>query len=192
MLRAVKTRGVGSPATSNGKGIAVAETTNVLDIKPSPEKVGTGIRQSERRDIAQDLSQILADSYLLVIKSHVYHWNVVGPLFRSIHEMTEQHYEEIFAACDELAERIRALGFPAPMSKNGVLADGTVTLGPLAPSAHEMVQDLVQDHEALCRKMRKVAENADEVGDLVTADLLTQRLAYHEKVAWMLRAVIAE
>ena len=169
----------------------MAETTSVLDIKPSLEKVGTGLQQSERRDIAQDLSQILADSYLLVIKSHVYHWNVVGPLFRSIHEMTEQHYEEIFEACDELAERIRALGFPAPMSKNGVLADGTVTLGPLAPSAHEMVEDLVKDHESLCRKMRRVAESADEARDLVTADLLTQRLAYHEKVAWMLRAVIA-
>jgi len=170
----------------------MAEASSVLDVKPSLEKVGTGLKQSARHEIAKDLSKVLADSYLLVIKSHVYHWNVVGPLFRSIHEMTESHYEEIFAACDVLAERIRALGLPAPLSSGGVLTDGTITLEKLAPTAHEMVDDLVGDHEALCRTMRRAAAKADAADDFVTHDLLTERLAYHEKVAWMLRAVVAE
>lgn len=170
----------------------MAEASNVLDVKAGTDIVGTGLKQSARHDIATDLSKILADSYLLVIKSHVYHWNVVGPLFRSIHEMTEQHYEEIFAACDVLAERVRALGFPAPIAKGGMLFDGLIGIKAIAPTAHEMVGDLVADHEALCRKMRKAAEKADAAEDFVTHDLLTGRLAYHEKVAWMLRAVIAE
>lgn len=170
----------------------MAGAANVLNVKPHAEDVRTGIADDDRKDIAQALSNVLTDTYLLVIKSHVYHWNVVGPLFHAIHEMTEEHYQNLFQACDELAERIRALGHPAPLTGNRVLDDGNITIETTAPTAHEMVKDLVSDHEGLCRAMREAAELAEEKGDFVSHDLLTARLTYHEKVIWMLRAIIAE
>jgi len=166
--------------------------TNVLNVKPQTENVRTGIGEDDRKDIAQAISRVLTDTYLLVIKSHVYHWNVVGPLFHPIHEMTEEHYENLFQACDELAERIRALGHPAPLTDTRVLAEGNIIIEATAPTARDMVQDLVSDHEGLCRTMREAAELAEEKGDFVSHDLLTARLTYHEKVIWMLRAIITE
>ncbi len=166
--------------------------SNVLNVKPHSEEVRTGISATDRKTIAQVLSSILTDTYLLVIKSHVYHWNVVGPLFQPIHEMTEDHYESLFKACDDLAERIRALGHTAPLTDKRVLADGNITIDRTAPTAGEMVKELVADHEALCRKMRDCAEMAEEKSDFVTHDLLTGRLTYHEKAIWMMRAIIAE
>jgi len=166
--------------------------TNVLDVKLHKESVHTGISDADRRKIAQALSSILTDTYLLVIKSHVYHWNVVGPLFHPIHEMTEDHYQNLFEACDELAERIRALGHPAPLTEKKVLADGNISIDQTSTTAHTMVEELVADHEGLCRTMRECAEMAEEKGDFVSHDLLTERLTYHEKVIWMLRAIITE
>lgn len=170
----------------------MAGATNVLNVKPQTESVRTGIADDDRKEIAQALSTVLTDTYLLVIKSHVYHWNVVGPLFHSIHELTEEHYQNLFQACDELAERIRALGHPAPLTGKRVLADGNIKIETTSPTAHDMVEDLVSDHEGLCRNMREAAELAEEKGDFVSHDLLTARLTYHEKVIWMLRAIIAD
>jgi len=170
----------------------MASASNVLNVKPHKEDVHTGISAADRKAVAQALSGILTDTYLLVIKSHVYHWNVVGPLFQPIHEMTEGHYENLFRACDELAERIRALGHPAPLTDKRVLADGNIAIDKTAPTAGKMVEELVADHEGLCRKMRECAEMAEKKGDFVTHDLLTGRLTYHEKAIWMLRAIIAD
>jgi starvation-inducible DNA-binding protein len=170
----------------------MARTSNVLKVKPHNEDVRTGITAADRRKIAEAISAILTDTYLLVIKSHVYHWNVVGPLFQPLHEMTEEHYQNLFEACDELAERIRALGHTAPLTDKQVLADGDVRIEMTAPTAGDMVKDLVADHEGLCRKMRDAAETAEQKGDFVSHDLLTGRLTYHEKAIWMLRAVIAD
>ena len=94
----------------------MADAATVLDVKTSIDDVGTGIRKEKRKEIASRLSEVLTGSYILVLKSHLYHWNEVGPLFHSLHKMTEDHYEKIFEACDEIAERIRALGYPASLS----------------------------------------------------------------------------
>ena len=170
----------------------MTSATNVLNVKPHKEAVHTGIDDADRKIIAKALSGILTDTYLLVIKSHVYHWNVVGPLFQPIHEMTEGHYENLFQACDVLAERIRALGHPAPLTDKQVLADGNISIDKTSTTAREMVEELVADHEGLCRTMRECAEMAEQKGDFVSHDLLTARLTYHEKAIWMLRAIITE
>jgi starvation-inducible DNA-binding protein len=170
----------------------MARATNVLDVKPHVEDVRTGISKADRKKIAEALSGILTDTYLLVVKTHIYHWNVVGPLFHPIHILTEDQYGNLFKATDELAERIRALGHAAPLTKNQVLAEGHVKITKTSPTAHEMVQDLVSDHEGLCRRMREAATLADDKGDFVTNDMLTGRLTYHEKAIWMLRAIVTD
>lgn len=169
----------------------MSEAATVLDVKTAIDDVGTGIRKEKRKELATQLSDVLTSSYLLVIKSHLYHWNEVGPLFHPLHKMTEDHYEKIFEACDEIAERIRALGFPASLA-GSTFSEGARKLAPSSGTSHEMIAALVADHEALCRKMRRVAEAAEEAKDFVTHDLMTGRLAYHEKVVWMLRATLAD
>lgn len=169
----------------------MADAATVLDVRTSIDDVGTGIRKEKRKEIAGRLSDVLTGSYLLVLKSHLYHWNEMGPLFHPLHKMTEDHYEKIFEACDEIAERIRALGFPASLATK-MFSDGTRGLTPNGATSHQMIEGLVSDHEALCRTMRKVAAMAEEADDFVTHDLMTGRLAYHEKVVWMLRATLAD
>lgn len=169
----------------------MADAATVLDVKTSIDDVGTGIRKEKRKEIASRLSEVLTGSYILVLKSHLYHWNEMGPLFHPLHKMTEDHYEKIFEACDEIAERIRALGFPASLSAK-LFTDGTRGLTPDGATSQHMIEALVADHEALCRTMRRVAAMAEDAEDFVTHDLMTGRLAYHEKVVWMLRATLAD
>ena len=152
----------------------------------------TGIKDQDRKDIAKSLSDVLTDTYLLVVKTHIYHWNVVGPLFRSIHEMTEEQYNDLFEACDVIAERIRALGFTAPMENDRLLKGSAVSIPSKLPSAKGMVEDLINDHETLVRGLRDAADLAEEKRDFVTHDMLTARLTVHEKVIWMLRALDSE
>lgn len=167
-------------------------TQAVLKPKLIDEKVETGISKDARREIAEELSAILTDTYFLVIKSHVYHWNVVGPLFRSIHMLTEEHYNDLFGAADVIAERIRALGFHAPIADAAGPGQAVVSIDTSARTAHDMVADLVHDHEAAIRKMRSAAELAEKHDDFVSHDMLVARLTFHEKAVWMLRAMIAE
>lgn len=169
----------------------MSKKVTVLKTKTQVDKMNTGLDAKYRGEMSEALTGILSDTYRLTIKSHIYHWNVVGPLFKPLHELTEQHYAALFAAADIIAERIRALGHLAPDS----LADAAG----FAPSktsvqnltAEDMVSDLIADHEAAVRTMREVAGKADESDDPVTADMLTERLAFHEKALWMLRAHIA-
>jgi len=168
--------------------------SSVLTIEtPKTDKVQTGVPDAAREQLAKHLSVILAETYLLTIKSHLYHWNVVGPLFKPIHDLTEEHYENLFAATDDLAERIRALGHRAPVN----VEDGKLNLSVSLPAggmpdAHDMIKDLVQSHEIISAEMRDMAQYAGDNGDLVTEDLLTARITFHEKAAWMLRALITE
>lgn len=168
--------------------------SNVLNVKTQKsETVKTGIDADVREQTAKHLSVLLADTYLLVVKSHLYHWNVVGPLFKSIHELTEEHYEDLFKATDVLAERIRALGHRAPVNADGIKMELNIaTPGKGMPSAKAMVEDLVSDHEKLAAEMRGVAEYAGENGDPVTEDMLTARIGFHEQAAWMLRAIVSD
>ena len=136
------------------------------------------------------LSKLLADSYTLYLKTHNFHWNVTGPMFQTLHIMFEEHYTELAMAVDLIAERIRALGFPAPGSyaAYGRLSSVSDTDG--VPKALEMVKLLVEAHETVIRTARSVVKLAEEAADQATADLGTQRLQVHEKTAWMLRSLL--
>jgi starvation-inducible DNA-binding protein len=151
----------------------------------------TGLDSAYRKKMASSLSHILAATYRMTIKSHLYHWNVVGPLFKPLHDLTEAHYGALFAATDIIAERIRALGHTAPVA-HGEVPDFAPKAGDVRnTSAIAMVTDLIAEHEQAVRDMRDAAGKADDAGDVVTADMLTARLTFHEKALWMLRAIIA-
>ena len=155
-------------------------------------KIDIGIKEQDRARVAGELSGLLADSYTLYLKTHNFHWNVTGPMFQTLHVMFEQHYTELALAVDTIAERIRALGHPAPGSYSAFSRLATVTDTDGVPKATEMVQLLVEAHETVVRTARKVLIVADEINDQATADLATQRLQIHEKTAWMLRSLLEE
>lgn len=155
------------------------------------EAIDIGIPKATREKLARTLSALLAETYRLTITSHLAHWNVVGPLFKPVHELTEAHYEDLFAATDELAERIRSLGFPAP--HGGAKLDlGTIALERIHGNTRALIETLVSAHEGITKMLRQAAAEAEEAEDFVTHDLLTARLAFHEKAIWMLSATTAE
>ncbi len=161
--------------------------TSSLNVIPSEDSVSTGVRETAK--IADGLADVLADTYRLVFKSHAYHWNVEGPLFYSVHNMTEEHYENLFKAADELAERIRALGHLAPTAMADIMARSRVEDRSGDMSTEEMVQDLARDHEQLAHRFHALIEIVEDLKDPVTEDLATERSAFHEQAAWMLRAI---
>lgn len=151
-------------------------------------EIDTGIPESARKEVAEGLSGLLADTYTLYLKTHGYHWNVTGPMFRSLHLMFEEEYIEVRDAVDQIAERIRALGFFAPGSYSEFAKLTTIPEEEGTPEALDMVRRLVEGHEAVIRTARDVVKMAEAGGDVATADLVTGRLEVHEKTAWMLRA----
>jgi starvation-inducible DNA-binding protein len=168
-------------------------TLSALKIAPTSAPANSGIDDEARKQIASKLSSLLVDNYILTIKSHLYHWNIVGPTFKSIHDMTEEHYEDLFEASDVIAERVRALGHVVPVGQESLTMSMTASApGTDTPNAETMISDLVDGHELLAAQMRDVAELASEHKDLVTEDLLTARIAFHEKAAWMLRAMLGK
>lgn len=154
-------------------------------------KLNIGIPEDDRLKIVDGLSHLLADTYTLYLKTHNFHWNVTGPMFNTLHLMFEGHYTELALAVDLIAERIRALGAPAPGSYRAFAALSTVPEAEGNVKATEMVRQLVTDHETVVRTARGVFPAADAANDEATADLLTQRLQIHEKTAWMLRSLLA-
>ncbi len=153
--------------------------------------IDIGIAEQDRKAIADGLSRVLADSYTLYLKTHNYHWNVTGPMFNTLHLMFEQQYTELALAVDEIAERIRALGFPAPGTYKAYAALTEIPEEDSVPSAEEMLQNLVHAQETVVRTARSVFPLVDEANDEPSADLLTQRMQIHEKNAWMLRSMLA-
>ena len=148
-----------------------------------------GVSEEGRRAVADALSGMLADTYTLYLKTQNFHWNVTGPHFKHYHEMFGEQYEELADANDEIAERIRALGFRAPGSFKSFLAlKGVDEAGDNLPDAGEMIRQLTADHEYLSVRARKVLEAAQGVGDEVTGDMMIGRMTAHDKTAWMLRA----
>jgi starvation-inducible DNA-binding protein len=155
-------------------------------------QIDIGIKDSDRELLASELSKLLADTYTLYLKTHNFHWNVTGPMFQTLHLMFEQQYNELWAAVDEIAERIRALGHFAP---GGYAAFGRLTSVPDTdgtPSATEMVRELVRGHETVIRTARALLAVAHDAKDESTSDLITQRLQIHEKTAWMLRSLLVD
>ena len=154
--------------------------------------IDIGIPTNQRLEIAEGLGRLLADSYVLYLKTHGFHWNVTGPMFTSLHTMFMEQYTELWNALDEIAERIRALGEPAPFGSTLSSMASLEESSTLTPAAMQMVRELVAGHEAVARTARSVFSVADEANDQPSADLLTQRLLIHEKTAWMLRSLLEE
>jgi starvation-inducible DNA-binding protein len=153
-------------------------------------QINTGIAAEDRSTIAEGLSRLLADTYTLYLKTHSFHWNVTGPMFQTLHTMFEQQYTELWGALDEVAERIRSLGLPAPGSYRAFAKLTSIAEEEGVPEAKEMIRQLVAGHEAVAKTARSIFPAADAGQDEVTADLLTQRMNVHEKTAWMLRSLL--
>ncbi|MCA8960339.1 MAG: DNA starvation/stationary phase protection protein [Planctomycetes bacterium] len=143
---------------------------------------------TDKKPVAQALEVLLADSYTLYQKSHSYHWNVTGPMFTTLHTLFEQQYTELAIAIDEIAERIRSLGFPAPGSFTQFMERSSVKEDTAVPSAIDMVRQLVADHEAVAESARKVIHAGEAANDDASVDLGVRRIDVHEKSAWMLRS----
>ncbi|RVU49510.1 Dps family protein [Rubrivivax rivuli] len=170
--------------SSGKKAGAVAATTGGA-------LINIGISEHDRGAIAAGLSRLLADTYTLYLTTHNFHWNVTGPMFNSLHAMFMAQYTELWNAVDPIAERIRSLGHAAPGSYQQFTALSTLPDAPaLPPKALQMVQILVDGHEAVARTARSIFPLADAASDEPTADLLTQRLTVHEQTAWMLRSLL--
>lgn len=187
----------GKPDKSSSKKSASASSSASPAASPaagsSAPSIDIGISPGDRKKIAEGLSRFLADSYTLYLKTHNFHWNVTGPMFNALHVMFETQYTEQWTALDDIAERIRALGFNAPGSyAEFVKLSSIPEEAGLTEAAdwREMVRQLVVGNEAVCRTARKVLDQADDVDDAPTEDLLTQRLQTHEKYAWMLRSLL--
>ena len=152
--------------------------------------IDTGISAKDRAAIAAGLSRLLADTYLLYLKTHSFHWNVEGPMFQTLHQMFMTQYTETWNAIDPIAERIRALGHYAPGSYQQYIKLASVKESAGVPKAEKMVQELINGQETVTRTARSVLPVADKANDQPTLDLLTQRLDIHEKNAWMLRSLL--
>jgi starvation-inducible DNA-binding protein len=154
--------------------------------------IDIGINEQDRAEIAQGLSRLLADTYTLYLKTHNFHWNVKGPMFQTLHLMFEQQYNELALAVDLIAERIRALDFPAPGTYREFGKLTSIVEPEGVPTAKDMIRQLVQGQEAVARTARSLFPVVERTSDEPTADLLTQRLQVHEKAAWMLRSLLEE
>ena len=154
--------------------------------------INIGISEKDRKKIADGLGHMLADSYTLYLKTHNFHWNVTGPMFQTLHLMFMTQYNEIWMAVDLVAERIRALGYPAPGSYKEFAELTSIKDSDGKVSAKEMIRQLVAGQEAVIRTAREVLPIAEKAGDQPTVDLLSARMEVHEKNAWMLRSLLEE
>ncbi len=154
--------------------------------------IDIGISERERKKIAEGLSGLLADSYTLYLMTHNFHWNVTGPQFNGLHTMFMDQYTEQWNALDIIAERIRALGFPAPGTYKEFSKLTAIKEVDGVPTATDMLKLLVNAQETTARTARSLFPVVNDANDQPTADVLTQRLNVHEKTAWMLRSMLAE
>ncbi|MGE0133426.1 MAG: Dps family protein [Blastocatellales bacterium] len=154
--------------------------------------INSGLDEKDRKESSESLARMLADTYTLYLKTHNFHWNVTGPMFQMLHQMFEQQYTELADAADQIAERIRALGFPAPGTYQEFTRLTSIRHDEGVPVAEEMIRSLVEGHETVTRTAREAFKVADRVKDEASVDLLTKRLQAHEKAAWMLRSMLAK
>ena len=154
--------------------------------------MNTGASEREKAALAEGLGRLLADSYLLFIKTHAFHWNVRGPAFYSLHLMFEEQYNELFKAVDEIAERIRALGLLAPGSYRSWSDLSSIEESDEDLKARQMIKELLSGQETVAQTARKLLNRAQKAGDEATAELLTARIRQHEKTAWMLSSLLED
>ena len=160
--------------------------------KTNSSVINIGISEKDRSKVADGLSRMLADTYTLYLKTHNFHWNVTGPMFQTLHLMFMAQYNEMWLAIDVVAERIRALGYPAPGTYKEFAELTSITESEGVPKAKEMIRQLVEGQETVARTAREVLKIADKAGDQPTVDLLSARMEVHEKNAWMLRSLLEE
>jgi starvation-inducible DNA-binding protein len=161
------------------------------DFSSTVSEMNIGISEKDRKLVCKGLSKLLSDSYLLYLKTQNYHWNVTGPQFQALHLLFEKQYQDLALAVDEIAERIRALGEFAPGSFISFSKMTSIKEETGIPTAEEMIQNLVQGHEAVVTTARETIALTDQCEDDVTADMLISRMQVHEKNAWMLRSMIS-
>ena len=162
---------------------------NKIEIEINSE-INIGISEKDRKEVCMSLNKLLADSYLLYLKTQNYHWNVTGKMFQSLHLLFEEQYTEQAKAIDMIAERIRALGEFAPGSFAAFSKVSSIKEESAIPSAEEMIHNLVHGNEAVVTTARDIVSLADGCEDDVTSDLMIERMQVHEKNAWMLRSLI--
>ncbi len=165
-------------------------TAFTLERSDAPMRNDIGMDDEQRRAVAQNLSRVLANSYVLMASTHGCHWNVVGPQFPGLHELFEKQYKDLFNAIDDIAERIRALGYFAPANFAAMAAEATIEVDQTANDAEAMLKMLTAANEALARLCREVEEVCDDNDDTATEDLMNARIAAHDGNAWMLRACL--
>jgi starvation-inducible DNA-binding protein len=178
--------------TGNRRIFFVEGERNMNAKKAKSPAIDIGISAPQREQIARGLSALLADSYTLYLMTHNYHWNVTGPMFNTLHLMFMEQYTEQWTALDEIAERIRALGFPAPGTYKEFVELASIKEAEGVPAATGMIRNLVAAQEATARTARKLFPMVEAANDQPTADLLTQRLQVHEKTSWMLRSLLED
>lgn len=153
-------------------------------------EIDIGINAHDRKQIADGLSRLLADTYTVYLKTHNFHWNVTGPMFQTLHLLFQTQYNELWLATDLIAERIRTLGYPAPGTYSTLIRLTSISETEGVPKAEDMIRLLVAGNEAVARTAREIFPLVEKVNDQPTADLLTQRMQIHEKSAWMLRSLL--
>lgn len=154
-------------------------------------EIDIGISQSQRKEVAEKLKVLLADSYTLYLQTHNFHWNVTGPQFRDLHLMFEEHYTELATAVDDIAERIRTLGVFAPGTYKQFAELSNIKESDDIPAAEKMVEILTESHEQVVKTCREVLKAAQEAEDESSLALVSDRMVLHEKTAWMLRSMLA-
>jgi starvation-inducible DNA-binding protein len=164
---------------------------NKIQAEFTESTINIGINEKDRKHVCRGLSKLLADSYMLYLKTQNYHWNVTGKMFQSLHILFEEQYKDLAEAVDVIAERIRALGEFAPGSFSSFAKITSIKEETSIPTAEEMIHSLVQGHEAVVASAREIINITDECEDDVTADLMVERMQVHEKYAWMLRSLIS-
>lgn len=171
---------------------AIEKTIDNTQDDPARFDPDTGLKSGQYRQVAEALGPVLADSYQLFIKTQGVHWNISGPNFFGLHKLTEAQYQDLYAAIDKIAERIRTLGEPAPASYRAYGEMSKITDEETLTDPAEQVMMLIRDNGLLCETLRNAIETAERVDDVVTADMLTARLARHEQNGWMLRMSVAD
>ena len=166
-------------------------TNNIAHIGVGELPVKTGLDREDRRMLAELMGRALASSYVLYHKTHAFHWNITGPLFYSVHNLTETQYKDIAEAIDDIAERIRAIGFKAPTGLSMYIRESRVEDVDDTTDAEDMIRGLAKDHQIVATQLREAVLEAEKVDDVYTADLLTARIGAHEEAAWMLNALVA-
>ncbi len=152
--------------------------------------INIGISETDRQQIVSGLEKLVADSYMLYLKTLFFHWNVTGPMFQPLHDIFESQYQELLLAVDDQAERIRALGHPAPGTFKQFNRLTSITEDTHVPDTDSMIKILVQDHETVIRTIREVYATVEKADDVATLDMLIKRMEVHEKTAWMLRSFL--